>query len=81
MGGQTFLVFLFLKKNFLRELWGFRLFLLHAYKNCCNFLMRGLIALKFGTIKVHIEVNLGAEFCGVNLISIQSVRSVDLCRK
>jgi len=31
-------------------------------KNCCNFLMRSLIALKFGTNKEHIKVNSGAEF-------------------
>ena len=52
----------------------------HTCKNCCNFLIHSLIALKFGTNKEHIKVNSGTEF-GMNLISIQCVRSVDSHRK
>ena len=59
---------------------GLRSFLLHTCKNCCNFLMHSLIALKFGTNKEHIKVNSGTEF-GMNLVSIQCVRGVDSCRK
>ena len=39
-----------------------------------------LIALKFGTNKEYIKVNLGTEF-GINLISVQRVRSNDVGRK
>ena len=42
------------------------LFFSHNCKNCCNFFMRSLITLKFGTKK-------GTEF-GMNLNSIQCVR-------
>jgi len=49
---------------------------LHICKNRCNFLMRRLIALKFGTNKEHIKVNSGTEF-GMTLKSIQCVRSSD----
>jgi len=52
----------------------------HTCKNCCNFLMRSLIALKFGKNKEHIKANSGTEF-GMNLISIQCVRSIDSRRK
>ena len=62
--------------SFFRGLGGLRLFFLHTCKNCCNFLMRSLIALKFGTNKQHIKVNSGEEF-GMNLVSIQFVRSDD----
>ena len=48
------------------------------YKNRYKFLMHYLITLKFGTNKEHIKVNSGTEF-GMNLISIQCVRSDDLC--
>ena len=59
---------------------GLRLFFLHTWKKCCYFLMSCLIALKFGTNKKHIKVNSGTEF-GMNLISIQCVRSDELRRK
>jgi len=45
----------------------------------CNFLMWSLMALKFGTNKEHIKVNSGTEI-GINLISIQCVRSDDSCK-
>ena len=61
MGGQTFIFFRFF--FFSRGLGGLRLFFLHTCKNCCNFLMHGLIALKFGPNKEHIiKVNSGTEF-------------------
>ena len=42
--------------------------------------MRSLIALKFGTNKEYVKVNLGTEF-GMNLISIQCVRIDNSRRK
>ena len=59
---------------FFRGLGGLRLLFSHTCKNCCNFSMRSLIALKFGTNKEHIKENSGTEF-GMNLRSIQCVRS------
>ena len=72
MSGQTFVFFpsFFF---FLRGLKGLGC----IYKNHCYFLMCSLIALKFGTNKEHIK---GTVF-GMNLISIQCVRSDDLCRE
>ena len=64
---------------FFRGLGGLRLFFSHTCKNR-NFLMGSLVALKFGTSKEHIKVNSGSEF-GMNLISIQCVRSDDSRRK
>ena len=60
--------------------WGLRLLLLHSSKNCLNFLMYNLIALKFGTNKEQIKVNSSTEF-DMNLIGIQCVRSDDSCKK
>ena len=62
-----------------RGLGGLDYFFTHLQK-CCNFLMCSLIALKFGTNKEHIKVNLGTEF-GMNLLSIQYVRSDDSLKK
>jgi len=41
--------------------------------------MHSLIALKFGTNKEHIKANSATKF-GMNLISIQCVKSNDLCK-
>ena len=68
MGGQTFRIFFFIFFFFRGLGGGLRLFFLHTCKNCCNFLMHSLIALKFG-IKEYIKVNSGTEF-GMYLISI-----------
>jgi len=61
---------------FFKGLRGLRLFFSHTCKIRCNFLMCSLIALKFFTNKEHIKVNSGTEF-GMNLISVQCVRSDD----
>jgi len=75
MGGQTFVFFFFF-----RGLRGLDCSFRTLAKNCCNYLMCGLIALKFGTNREHIKVDSGTEF-GMNLVTIQYVRSNDLCRK
>jgi len=63
---------------FFRGFEGLRLFFSHTYKNHCNLLMCSLIALKFDANKEYIKVNSGTEF-GMNLISIQCVRSDNSC--
>jgi len=70
MGSKTF---------FLQGLGGLRFFL-HTCKSRCTFLICSLIALIFGTNKEHINMNSGTEF-GMNLISVQCVRSDDSRKK
>ena len=81
MGGQAFM-FSYSLFFFFMELGGldnsFHIF--YAKKITVTFLMHSLIALKFGTNKKHIKVNSATEF-GINLITIQSVRSADSRRK
>ena len=75
MSGQTFMFF-FLRFFISSGVGGLEIFFSHTCENRCNFLMRNLIVLKFGTNKEHIKVNSGTEF-GMTLISIQCVRSND----